>query len=845
MAGSQGKRYVIIHGHFYQPPRENPWTGRIDRQDGASPYHDWNEKICSECYLPNARSRRLDGYGRVTSLVNNYEHISFNFGPTLMGWIEEKHPRLHQQILDADRASAERLGGHGNAIAQVYNHLIMPLATPRDQETQIRWGIADFERRFGRTPEGIWLAETAINETTLEILVDFGFRFIILSPFQAESIRPLGKGSAWKNVSDGSIPPGTVYRSYGERKKGRKNTKRFIDIFFYDAPISTDISFNHLLSSGDRLADAFLASFGRCGGDLVPVATDGEIYGHHEPFGDMALAYLIETAAGQRGLTLTNFGHYLDSHPPAWEVRIKRGSNGEGTAWSCSHGVGRWKEDCGCNTGSPLGWNQKWRTPLRDSLDNLRTGLDSLFGKEGAGLLKDPWRARDRYVEILGGRSGRDLEESAMEIESFMKEEGVEGLSGAERTRALSLLESQLNSLLMFTSCGWFFNDISGIETVQLLKYAARAIELTDGNEAGILESVLLAGLEKAKSNIREYGTGKDIYLASKKYSSFRPSLLAGQHLLALNYSCPDASPELLGYGFEEIDSLSINIGEHAVSMGRLAMTDPLLLQRTEFQYLIIPGGSVQSICILKEYSGEKQYEDSKRFFSDFKQGAVRKEILQSATEHFGGHVVSLRDLFPEERETILASIASRQVSGELDLFGDLYVQNREMLRLFSETALAPPASLLVPAKTVLSARLREALSKWERSFATSGLEGIREVISEAEYYGVKIDRSEVTGIFTSFFLESLKKLYAVLNAELTDQLYDFAEYSYGIHIEIPQHDIQNELFLIIEKHSGGASAAGGGETSGGAVEPGKDRKSFESLLRLARRFNFDTSRWQ
>ena len=290
MEQKQQKRHLIIHGHFYQPPRENPWTERIERQRSAAPYHDWNERITSECYLPNSRSRRLDDYGRITRLVNNYEWISFNFGPTLLSWLEENHREVYEKILEADRTSAARLGGHGNAIAQVYNHIIMPLANRRDQETQLVWGCRDFERRFGREPEGIWLPETAVNDETLSMVIDSGFSFLVLAPSQAESVRPLRKRGAWTNVSNGSIPTGSPYRCFRPHTRSKKE---YIDIFFYDSPLSHDVSFNHLLRNGDLLAEAISQAYPRGKGDLVVIASDGENYGHHEPFADMALAYPV------------------------------------------------------------------------------------------------------------------------------------------------------------------------------------------------------------------------------------------------------------------------------------------------------------------------------------------------------------------------------------------------------------------------------------------------------------------------------------------------------------------------------------------------------------------------
>ena len=444
MEQKQKKRHLIIHGHFYQPPRENPWTERIERQRSATPYHDWNERITSECYLPNTRSRRLDGYGRITRLVNNYEWISFNFGPTLLSWLEENHGEVFEKILEADRASASRLGGHGNAIAQAYNHIIMPLANRRDQETQIVWGRRDFERRFGREPEGIWLPETAINDETISMVIDAGFSFLVLAPSQAESVKPLGKRSAWTDISDGSIPTGSPYRCFKPRDRSKK---AYIDIFFYDSPLSHDVSFNHLLRSGESLSEAISLAYPRVRGDLVVIATDGENYGHHEPFADMALAYLIDEGAQMKGFEFTNFGAYLESASPAYEVKLKQGPSGEGTSWSCVHGVGRWKENCGCNTGAPPGWDQAWRDPLREGLDMLRDALAGLFEKESYQLLEDPWKSRNDYIDVIENRTPEASE-------AFVRAHAARPLDQKERAHALTLLESQRNALLMFTSGG-------------------------------------------------------------------------------------------------------------------------------------------------------------------------------------------------------------------------------------------------------------------------------------------------------------------------------------------------------------------------------------------------------
>ncbi|RME02173.1 MAG: DUF3536 domain-containing protein, partial [Calditrichaeota bacterium] len=382
------KKYLTVHGHFYQPPRENPWTESIERQSSANPYHDWNERITHECYFPNGYSRILDVSNRIVNIINNYAAINFNFGPTLLSWLETHAPEVYSRILQADKESLSHYSGHGSAIAQAYNHIIMPLANVRDQHTQILWGIADFRHRFKRDPESIWLPETAINQQTLNLLTEYNFRYIILSPYQARRIRPLGSDeNAWKSVEAGDIDVRQPYRCYARDEAGKPIPNRYIDIFFYHGELSRGISFENLLRNASHLAERIEHAFGHGKGDkLISIATDGETYGHHERYGDMGLAYLLNVEASMRRLTPVNFAAYLETHPPTYEVELKSGPNGEGTAWSCAHGVGRWYRDCGCKTGGDYRWNQAWRTPLRQALDHLRDRLADFTEEIGQEL---------------------------------------------------------------------------------------------------------------------------------------------------------------------------------------------------------------------------------------------------------------------------------------------------------------------------------------------------------------------------------------------------------------------------------------------------------------------------
>jgi alpha-amylase/alpha-mannosidase (GH57 family) len=457
---------LVIHGHFYQPPRENPWTGEVEKEPSAAPFHDWNERIHAECYAPN---------------VDNYPLISFNFGPTLLSWLAEHHADTYQKIISADKVSAEARGGHGNAIAQAYGHAILPLCTERDRVTQVVWGLADFRFRFGREAEALWLPETAANHEVLSLLIDQGMRYVILAPNQAKGSEvDTSKPYLFRHV-DGS--------------------GRSLAVFFYNGPLARAIAFEGALSSSRGLVEKFMTAARL--GDLVNIATDGETYGHHFKFGDLGLSHALRVEAKAAGFWITNYAQYLDHHPPDLTVEIDNGPDGEGSSWSCVHGVARWARDCGCHTGGEPGWNQKWRQPLRAALEFLRDDAAAKFEDAAGGLLRDPWAARNDYISVVLDPDAR---------QSFLIRHL---LQAADEARVLKLMEMQRSALLMFTSCGWFFSDLAGIETVQVMRYAARVIDLMDQLGLDPPRKRFLEMMSEAKSNRPEKGTGAEIFLAA------------------------------------------------------------------------------------------------------------------------------------------------------------------------------------------------------------------------------------------------------------------------------------------------------------------------------------------
>jgi len=451
---------LIIHGHFYQPPRENPWTGEVDAEPSAAPFHDWNERIHTECYAPN---------------IVNYPLISFNFGPTLLSWLESHHRDTYLRILGADRESAAARGGHGNAIAQAYGHAILPLCNERDRLTQVLWGLADFRYRFGREAEALWLPETAANDQILALLIEQGMRYVILAPDQGKGVVDTSKPYVFRHP-DGS--------------------KRSLAVFFYNGPLARAIAFERALASSRGLVEKFVSA--AVGGDLVNVATDGETYGHHFKFGDLCLTHALNVEAKSAGFWITNYAQYLDHHPPETEVEIDNGPDGEGSSWSCVHGIARWSRDCGCHTGGEPGWNQAWRKPLRAALNFLRDDASEKF--EGSGLLRDTWAARNDYIKVI-----LDPEH---ERDDFLHRHAI----SSDESRVWDLLEMQRSALLMFTSCGWFFSDLAGIETIQVLRYAARVIDLMNKLGLDPPRQHFLALLAEARSNRPDKGTGAEIF---------------------------------------------------------------------------------------------------------------------------------------------------------------------------------------------------------------------------------------------------------------------------------------------------------------------------------------------
>ena len=771
------ERFVCIHGHFYQPPRESPWLEAIEIQDSAFPYHDWNERITAECYAANAVSRLWDTEGRIAQLVNNYASISFNFGPTVLLWMQKSATDAYEAIIEADRQSLEKFSGHGNAMAQAYNHMILPLANSRDKSTQIIWGIKDFEYRFGRKPEGLWLPETAVDLETLDLMAEHGISFAILAPRQASRVRPL-EAHKWQDVSGGRIYPAIAYRV-------SLPSGRFMNLFFYDGPIAQALAFEGLLDSGEAFANRLLSAFADDSPRLVHIATDGESYGHHHRGGDMALAHALHYIESNGLAQVTNYGRYLEDHPPAFEVEIF-----ENSSWSCEHGIERWRSDCGCNSGGHQGWNQGWRAPLREALDWLRDAVNPAFEQMTKQFLTDPWAARDDYINVIVDRSPE-------RISTFIIRHATRPLNSEDEITVLNLMELQRHLMLMYTSCGWFFDELSGLETVQDIKYAGRVLQLADQLFSEPFEPGFLERLELAKSNIPEHRDGRLIY---EKF--VRPSMLnmkdVGAHyaLSSLFHEIGERS-SIYAYSATREDYRSFQVGGSRLAIGRATVTSEVTHVSSSLCFGVLHLGDHSIACGTGEYQGAQKYEAlAQEISAAFAQADFPKTILLLG-KYFGTSTYSLLSLFADERRKVLNIILEPTLREAEAAYSSIYEHHAPLIRFLTGSGTPRPELLSVAADLCLNAKLRKVLNG-------DGLDSevVRPLLEEARLAGANLDATAL-GLLLAVNIESLAEqlLEQPLDLPRLERLNKAAKLVRSLPFEINLWKTQNICYKLLHAH--------------------------------------------
>ena len=712
------QRYVCVHGHFYQPPRENPWLEEIEIQDEAYPFHDWNERITDECYAANASSRILNGNGEILEIVNNYSRISYNFGPTLLSWMERHEPDVYALILNADRESQSHFGGHGSAVAQVYNHMIMPLANKRDQRTQTIWGIRDFAWRYGREPEGMWLSETAVDVPTLEALAEQNVRFTILEPGQAARLRPLGGSRTWTDARGGLIDPRRPYRVLLPSGK-------HIDVFFYDSAASRGVAFESLLDSGEAFARRLsgLLDESRPGPQLAHIATDGESYGHHHRFGEMALSVALQVIESSDSTKLTNYAQFLEICPPESEVEII-----ENTSWSCSHGVERWRSGCSCGAGNAPGWSNDWRGPLREALDRLRDRLAVSYERLAGELFIDPWRARDTYIDII-------LDRSPTNVVLVLTLQAGRTLTPDETVRALKLLEMQRQAMLMYTSCGWFFEDIGRIETTQILEYAARAMQLALEVTGESFEQEFMQILERARSNNPDLGDGAEIFISSVKPSVVDLPAVVAHYAMAAMFNGDDETSRIYCYDVARWKYKEYASGRARLAIGRARLTSMITREHAEMDYGVLHLGDHNLDSGVRQLESARQFEEMVEDVAGAFRRADYSDTIRALDRHFGDHSYSLRSLFLDEQRRILDQVLDTTLANVDAVYRRLYEDNESLIRFLDDLRAPLPSSLRVAAEVVIASDLR-------RSFLTADFDPdeISRLFAETRNWGLNLD---------------------------------------------------------------------------------------------------------
>lgn len=821
---SQKEIFLTIHGHFYQPPRENPWLEAIELQDSALPFHDWNERINSECYNPNSVAKIVDSKNRILDVVNNYRSINFNFGPTLLSWMEENASLAYERVIKADIESVQEHDGHGNAIAQVYNHMIMPLANLKDKQTQVIWGIVDFENRFGRKPEGMWLAETAVDDETLRVLAENDIKYTILSPYQALKVRKIGDKD-WSDVSWGNIDPARAYRYYI-----KSAPDKYIDLFFYDGAISKSVAFDEILKDGNRFVRRLKEGISdkRDYPQLVNIATDGESYGHHTKFGDMALSYVLRVRAKEEGFTVVNYAQYLEKHPSQMEVDIKQSSS-----WSCFHGVGRWKEDCGCSTGGHPGWNQKWRKPLRAALDYLRDELIVIFENEGKKYFKDPWDARNKYIDVI-------LDRNELTLKKFQKETFVKDLSEENRVKALELLEIQRQAMLMYTSCGWFFSEISGIETTQIMKYAARAMQLAQNFTKKDIEKHFLELLSEAKSNFSEFGTGRDIFEKFVKPSIVTIKQIASLWAISSLYQDFEDEEDVYCYRIKKQSYKKVQRGPSKFVVGHIEIQSKITLQKSNMMFALVQYSGGDFHCTIKEFSDENEYTNiQKELFRVFMLNPLT-EIIRALDEYFGREYFTLKDIFIEERRKILQTMLQGKMQKFAQTYQEMYNEGKSSIYHMQSLGLTIPDEFKISAGYTLSKQFNDLIIFSSGFLDNNIIQQAMDINFETKKLGIEIDKTPVNKIFSQKISQNISRLAQSLEVQQAEVILEIFDHIEKLELTVDIAESQNIYFNKIF-HEMGEIIENINKSGRSEATKVADKKFVTMLLEIGQKLNINT----
>jgi len=772
------KKFICIHGHFYQPPRENAWLEVIERQPSAHPFHDWNERIQNECYGPNAASRILNTEDRITNIVNNYSRISFNIGPTLFSWMQTHDPKTYKRILAADRESAVANKGHGNALAQVYNHVIMPLASEADKETQVIWGIADFMFRFERKPEGMWLAETAVDTATLEVLAKHGILFTVLAPRQAQAVKSDADG-AWIPVDESSVDTTQPY-------KVLLPSGNSIAVFFYDGKISREVAFSGLLNSGKLFADALVSA--HPGGEkpaLVHIATDGESYGHHHYRGDMALASCLDHLFADPGVNVVNYGAFLEMFPPNQEVKIR-----ENSSWSCVHGVERWRSNCGCTDGGNPGFHQRWREPLRNALELLKNHADVIFEREVSAFTHQPWHLRNQYIAVV-------LDRTEENIDRFFSACCHTPPTGADRIRLVRLLEMQRHALLMFTSCGWFFDEVSRIETRQILQYADRVIQIAEHETGNGIYAAFLDALQAAPSNIARYENAAQLYRMEIRPQRMTLTRVGLHHAVLSVFESSVQTGFRLNYHIEAPFFEKLIAGEMVLAAGMLDLQSTFTYASEQMSFATLYLGGHHVIGGYSDAMDQETFEELFLQLRDAFRTSNISEITLLIHRAFGDKTCSFFDIFPDDRDQLIARLLKRDIENAETGYRAVYDRTYTLVNMLRRQGTPVPDLLLENIHVVMNAEVKRWLSDGNEDIFS-----LDQLVEAVHQWKVKLDIPSLGEAVSARVLKHVDALSKMpYDMVVLDLLSKILIRMHDLQIKFRLWKIQNKYFSIGKEH--------------------------------------------